>query len=122
MPHQCVRCGNFYDDGSKEILTGCSCGSRFFFFVKQNDMEKAKALIVSLTEKDREQIETDVKDMIGDLLDDRPVILDLENIRILKPGQYEISLIDIFKGKPLVYKLEDGKYFIDIVSTFESNK
>jgi len=85
-------------------------------------MEKAKALIVSLTEKDREQIETDVKDMIGDLLDDRPVILDLENIRILKPGQYEISLIDIFKGKPLVYKLEDGKYFIDIVSTFESNK
>ncbi|MBS3143917.1 hypothetical protein J4446_03535, partial [Candidatus Woesearchaeota archaeon] len=32
MPHQCVRCGNMYEDGSEEILKGCSCGSRFFFF------------------------------------------------------------------------------------------
>jgi predicted nucleic acid-binding Zn-ribbon protein len=122
MPHQCIRCGDFYDDGAKEILTGCKCGSRFFFFVKSKDIEKAKNLTVNLTEKDREQIEVDVKDMIGELIDDKPVILDFENVRILKPGQYEISLIDIFKGKPLIYKLEDGKYFIDIVSTFESNK
>ena len=122
MPHQCVRCGIFYEDGAKEILEGCKCGSRFFFFVKSKDIEKAKSLTVNLTEKDREQIEVDVKDMIGELLDDKPVILDLENIRVLKPGQYEISLIDIFKGKPLVYKLEEGKYVIDIVSTFESRK
>ncbi|MBS3150316.1 hypothetical protein J4425_00725 [Candidatus Woesearchaeota archaeon] len=122
MPHQCVRCGEFYDDGSREILEGCKCGSRFFFFVKKTDIERAKNLTVNLNEQDRKQIEADVKDMIGDLLDDKPVILDLENVRILKPGQYEISLIDIFKGKPLVYKLEDGKYIIDIVSTFESRK
>ena len=122
VPHQCVRCGIFYEDGAKEILEGCKCGSRFFFFVKSKDIEKAKSLTVNLTEKDREQIEVDVKDMIGELLDDKPVILDLENIRVLKPGQYEISLIDIFKGKPLVYKLEEGKYVIDIVSTFESRK
>ena len=31
-----------------------------------------------------------------------------------------IVLIDLFKGKPLVYKLSEGKYVIDIVRTFES--
>ncbi len=118
--HQCVRCGKMHEDGAKEILSGCSCGSRFFFFVSQEKFEKMKAFTVNITEKDRTQIEHDVNDMIGDILDDNTVILDLENVRILKPGQYEISIIDIFKGKPLVYKLEEGKYVIDLASTFKS--
>ena len=77
-------------------------------------------MTVNLSENDREQIEHDVKDMIGEILDEKTVVLDLENVKILKPGQYEISLIDIFKGKPLVYKLEEGKYVIDLASTFQS--
>jgi len=109
-----------YADGAEEILKGCSCSSRFFFFVNKKHLDKMKNLTVDLQEKEREQIEADVKDMVGELLDDKPVILDLENVRILKPGHYEISLIDIFKGKPLVYKLEEGKYIIDLASTFES--
>ena len=120
MPHQCVRCGNMYEDGAEEILKGCNCGSRFFFFVNKTKLEKMKKLTVNLNEKERDQIELDVKDMVGEILDDKPVILDLENVRVLKPGHYEISLIDIFKGKPLVYKLEEGKYVIDLASTFES--
>ena len=31
MPHQCVRCNKFYDDGSIEIIKGCTCGGRLFF-------------------------------------------------------------------------------------------
>ena len=120
MPHQCVRCGNLIEDGSEEILKGCSCGSRFFFFVNKAHVERMKNMTVSLSNTEREQIEVDVKEMIGDEVDEKSVILDLENVRILKPGHYEISLIDIFKGKPLVYKLEEGKYVIDLASTFES--
>ncbi len=121
MPHQCVRCGKFYPDGSQELLKGCSCGGRFFFYVKKGDLDKAKELTVDLTTEEKKQIEQDVKDIIGDQIeDDQPVVLELENIRILKPGKYEIDLVDIFKGKPLVYKLEDGKYVIDLVSTFEA--
>ena len=102
------------------MLKGCSCGSKFFFFVSKEKIEKMKTLTVNITENERKQIEHDVKDMIGEILDDNTVILDLENVRILKPGQYEISIIDIFKGKPLVYKLEEGKYVIDLASTFKS--
>ena len=120
MPHQCVRCGNMYEDGAQEVLKGCSCGSRFFFFVSREKLEKIKTLTTNLSENERHQIEHDVKDIIGDILDEKTVILDLENVRILKPGQYEISIIDIFKGKPLVYKLEEGKYIIDLASTFKS--
>ena len=31
---------------------------------------------------------------------------------------YELDLVDLFRRKPLIYKLEDGKYIIDLVSTF----
>ena len=123
MPHQCVRCGKFYPDGSQELLKGCSCGGKFFFYIKKEDINHAKKLTVDLTQEDKKQIEQDVKEIIGDKLDDdSPVVLELENIRILKPGKYELDLVDLFKGKPLVYKLEDGKYMIDIVSTFKGEK
>lgn len=120
MPHQCVRCGKLYPDGSSELLSGCSCGGRFFFYMRTKEIEKAKELTVDLTPQDKEKIERDVLDIVGETLDDnQPVILDIESIRVLKPGQYEIDLVDLFKGEPLVYKLEDGKYVIDLLGTFE---
>jgi predicted nucleic acid-binding Zn-ribbon protein len=120
MPHQCVRCGKLYPDGSNELLSGCSCGGRFFFYMRNKDIEKAKELTVDLTPQDKEKIEKDVMDIVGDTIDDtQPVILDIESVRVLKPGQYELDLVDLFKGEPLVYKLEDGKYVIDLLGTFE---
>ena len=123
MPHQCVRCGKLYEDGSQELLTGCSCGSKFFFFIKKSSIQEAKRLSSNLTKIEREQIEKDVIDIVGSKFDDsKPVFLDIESIKILKPGKYELDLVDLFRGKPLVYKLEDGKYIIDLVSTFESKE
>jgi hypothetical protein len=122
MPHQCVRCGKLYDDGSKEILKGCACGGHFFFFVKEDELKKVEEITVNLSEEDKEQIEKDVLDIIGIEDTDKPVILDLESIRILKPGKYELDIVELFKGKPLVYKIEDGKYIIDLASTFSMKK
>lgn len=120
MSHQCVRCGAIYPDASNELLKGCSCGGRFFFYISNKALEKAKEIARDLTQDDKEKIEKDVFDLIGDSIDDtQPVILDIESVRILKPGQYELDLVDLFKGDPLVYKLEDGKYVVDLLSTFE---
>ena len=71
--------------------------------------------------EERGQIEEDVYDIIGDEIDrDKPVILDIESIEILKPGQYQLDLVKLFHEKqPLVYKLEDGKYFVDVIETFQ---
>lgn len=122
MPHQCVRCNTFYEDGANEILKGCSCGGKLFFYVKKEQVEAAKKISTNLSKKDKAQIEEDVYDIIGADHDesDAPVILDLESIRVLKPGKFEIDLVHLFqKGQPLVYKLEEGKYMIDIVGSLK---
>ena len=121
MPHQCVRCGFMYDDGSKEILTGCSkCKSHFFYYMKKKDVDAVQAVTSSLTNEDKDQLERDALDLIGEKKPDKPVVLDLESIRMLKPGKFEIDLVDLFKGKPLVFKLDEGKYVIDLGATFRS--
>ena len=121
MPHQCVKCGTFYDDGASEILKGCRCGGKLFFYVKKSKLKEAEEITVQLSKKEKEQIETDVYDLIGDNVDrDKPVILDIESIKIIKPGKFEIDLVNLFKqGHPLIYKLEEGKYMIDLPETFK---
>ena len=123
MPHQCVRCSTLYDDGAHEILTGCSCGGKLFFFIKKAKLEESKDLIVQLTPKEKEEIEQDVFDLVGSEIDfERPVVLDLESIRILKPGTYELDLVRLFKNEPIIFKLEDGKYMIDLPMSFTKHR
>ena len=116
MPHRCVKCGSIYDDSSPTLLSGCNCGSRFFFFFKKED---TKEEIKNLTEKEIKEIEEDVKEIIGPQMDDRPVILDFESIRVKEPGKFEVDLVNLFKKEPVVYKIEEGKYVIDIASMFQ---
>ena len=60
MPHQCVRCNIFFDDGAAEILKGCSCGGKLFFYIKKEKLAKIKKVQneINLTDKDKKQIET----------------------------------------------------------------
>lgn len=135
MPHQCVRCGLFYSDGAEEILKGCSCGARLFFFVKKSSLEKAKQVQQTLTTEQKKQIEADALEFVGlkvpqeeldeldEALPDAPVVLDFEAINVLQPGKFEIDLVHLFnKNHPLVYKLEEGKYLIDLPETFKREK
>ena len=121
MPHQCVRCNTFYDDGNEAILKGCSCGAKLFFFIKKERLEKLQKAAVEappVNAEERKQIEADVLDVLGVSEPEEPVVLDLESVRVLKPGKYEIDLVHLFKGEPLIFKLADGKYIIDIAETF----
>src|SRR3989338_1428398 len=117
--HQCVKCNTFYEDGSATLFKGCEkCGGKFFFFINKKAIEKAKQITQDLTIEQKKEIEEDVLEILGERDDDLPVVLDLETINILEPGKYELDLVDIFKGKPLIYRLEEGKYIIDIASSF----
>lgn len=123
MPHQCVRCGKIYQPTDKAILEGCECGSHFFFFFKNEDIKEAKQETERLTRPERQEIEQDIKEIIGPGIDEgKPVILNFETIRVKKPGKFEIDLVSLFKRKPLVYKLEEGKYIIDIETTFQLSR
>lgn len=126
MPHQCVRCNALYDDGSEVILNGCSCGGKLFFYLRKDRLERLKAKrenFEKLSVTDRKQIETDVYDLIGNTQEDFPIVLDLESINVLKPGSFELDLVQLFnKKQPLVYRMEEGKYIIDLPNSFRNRK
>ena len=123
MPHQCVRCNKFYEDGAQEILKGCSCGARLFFYIKKERLEESKKITENLTKEEKKEVEKDVLDLVDlDMAKEKPIVLDLESIKIMKPGKYELDLVRMFKGEPLIFKLEEGKYIIDIPESFKKIK
>ncbi|MBI4438833.1 hypothetical protein HY640_02790 [Candidatus Woesearchaeota archaeon] len=122
MPHQCVRCNTFYEDKAEEVLKGCPCGGKLFFFIKKEKLDRIRELSANLTETEKDQIEQDVMEIIGEQEEHEPVVLDLETIRIMKPGTYELDLVQMMKNEPLIYKVDEGKYVIDLIRSFGGKK
>lgn len=124
MPHQCVHCGELYPAGSKVLLEGCSkCGSHFFFYIRDELVDKVKEKPIEIPEKEVVRIEKDIREIAGVIEEDMPVILDIESVRMTGEGKFEIDLIKLFDKKtPVVYKIEDGKYIIDLTSIFRQNE
>jgi predicted nucleic acid-binding Zn-ribbon protein len=122
MPHQCVHCGKIYPAGSKELLEGCSnCNSHFFFYIKDEQLQKikeGKENPIEMPAEEKKQVEKEIREMAGITDEETPVILDIESVRVASPGKFEIDLVNLFnKNRPLVYKLGEGKYIIDLSST-----
>ena len=122
MPHQCVRCSRIIPQANKELIEGCaSCGGRFFFYIREEQLEKIKENPIEIPEGDKKQVEKDVREMAGITDEKAPVILDIESVRVTGSGKFEIDLVNLFrKDRPLIYKLEEGKYIIDLASSLNS--
>jgi len=123
MPHQCVHCGKLYPAGSKELLSGCTeCGSHFFFYIKDELMQKMLETPVEIPIEERKNIEKEIREMAGIIDEEIPVILDIESVRVTGSGKFEIDIVNLFnKKRPLIYKVEEGKYIIDLASTLKQN-
>ncbi len=120
MPHQCVHCKRTIPGGSRELLDGCkSCKGKFFFYIRDDQLDIIKKKPVKIPKEDRKQVEKDIREMAGIAQEDVPVILDIESVRVTGAGKFEIDLVNLFKqDRPLIYKLEEGKYIIDLTPTF----
>lgn len=123
MPHHCVRCSRIIPVGSREILEGCEeCGSHFFFYIREDQLEKIQSQIIEIPEKEKKKVEEDIREMVGISDEQAPVILDVESIRVTGEGKFELDISKIFrKDRPLIYKLEEGKYIIDLASTLKGS-
>ena len=63
MPHQCLKCGKIFEEGSSTILKGCpGCNGNRFFFTKEPLDDKEREKIYSKTSKD---INSKVLDILG---------------------------------------------------------
>ena len=116
MPHQCTKCGEIYPAGNKAIIQGCEkCDSHFFFYIRDEQLKKIMENPIELPEKERMKIESDIRDLAKIEDEATPVILDIESIRVISPGKYEIDVVNLFnKDRPIIFKIGDGKYIIDL--------
>ena len=123
MPHQCVRCSRIIPLGSRELLKGCKeCGSHFFFYIREDQIQEVKNKIINIPVEEKKQVERDIREMVGITDQAAPVILDIESIRVTGEGKFELDIVKLFrKDQPLIYKLEEGKYIIDLASTLSTS-
>ena len=121
MPHQCVKCSRIIPVGSRELLEGCSeCHSKFFFYVREEQLERLKDAVLEIPDNEKKKIEKDIRDIAGIKDDDAPVILDFESVRATGEGKFELDLTKLFdRKKPVVYQVEEGKYMIDLKTTLK---
>ena len=64
MPHQCLKCGLIFEEGSAQLLKGCpDCGGNRFFFTKEplDETERNK-----ITEKVGKDINTAILELMGE--------------------------------------------------------
>lgn len=127
MPNQCVHCGRIIPAGSKEILEGCEgCGGHFFFYIREELLPKLKAeaekTIIEFGSVDKKKVEEDVRSILKVEDDEKPVVLDVESVRVLGPGKFEIDIVGLMSKKPIVFKLQEGKYIIDLSNLNQEEK
>jgi len=85
-------------------------------------MEKLRNTLIEIPEKDKDKVEKDIREMAGIIDEETPVILDIESVRVTGSGKFEIDLVNLFrKDRPLIYKLEEGKYIIDLSTTLRGD-
>ena len=123
MPHQCVHCSKIIEVGSREILEGCgSCSGKFFFYIRDEQVpgiiKSMETPIPDFNSVDKRKVEEDVRSILKIEDDEKPVILDLESVRVLGNGKFEIDIVSLMNRRPIVFKLSEGKYIIDIEGGF----
>lgn len=124
MPHKCARCGKIYEDGSPELIEGCTCGARVFLYLREEGIKEEDAI----KKLEKEKIsETDLKWLdheFGDKLEreKKTIHLDVETLERLSEGKFKLDIASLMKGKPVVIKAKEGVYYIDIPYAFKEKK
>jgi len=93
MPHQCLKCGLIFEEGSPQLLKGCSgCGGNRFFFTKEPLSEEERNNIIQKMDKDLDStIAKILCDKNGRFIDkqSRWVVVKQKDIQALQ--QHDIS-------------------------------
>lgn len=103
-------------------MKGCECGARVFIYLRE---EQAR-------EREKEKSESPsgkplpglskfgwLEEELAFLSKDKPVSIDfdaVENLRIVEHGTYELDIVSLMKGEPLVVKSDKGVYYIKLPS------
>ena len=119
MRHQCVRCGRIYLSDSKNLMTGCACGSKLFLYLRRPKLEVKRSQLP----KDLDKLEAQIRRMLGETTNpDQAISISIENLRLGRNGVYTIDLESILRGDPIILKDPLGVYFIDLKTVMEGRE
>ncbi|HYD02840.1 MAG TPA: Zn-ribbon containing protein [Alphaproteobacteria bacterium] len=116
--HKCVNCGKIYESASEEILKGCLCGGKLFYFVKASGNTKSSkkdSKMVSQEFEEDPEFLYECDDENNEIM-----IFDIESISVKGNGKYDINLDGLMNKSGFIYKYDDGKYGIDLDNSLNS--
>lgn len=133
MPHQCLKCGKIFEEGSVQLLKGCPvCNGNKFFYTKEpldetqrekimeqvgKDINSAIMKLMSLESKEKISEESEVK------IKDVKEILDKEIIdkKVGEKDKHALEEVEeLEEEKPETIEIErPGSYKIDIKGLLE---
>jgi predicted nucleic acid-binding Zn-ribbon protein len=117
MVHICAACGRVYPDSSEEILKGCSCGGKKFYFERPDVQRKRSAPVPPAPEPEPEPVQEKTEADETDRFDR------VESIRIIAPGTYELNIEKMARSDERVVGLgQEGSYALDLLSMAGSKK
>ena len=112
-----MRCGKIVSEIG-QIEKGCGCGSKVFVFIRgtgkqaevdtkwmESEMEARRAELPGLA--------PGAKPTAGISRNGKPIVLEVENIKMLEKGVFEIDLNSLMKD-PLVLKDANGVYYVKL--------
>jgi predicted nucleic acid-binding Zn-ribbon protein len=102
--HKCLRCGKIFERLTDAMLKGCpDCGGKLFLYLRPGEELSAAELV--------ERIEVD---------EQAPVEGEqIESLRILSPGVYELNLDALLERKEIVMRIKkDGTYVVPLSALF----
>jgi len=111
MPHQCLKCGKIFEEGSSSVLKGCpSCTGNRFFFTKEPLDDKEREAIYNQTSKD---INSKILDILG--IDKNDIIDKKGKWITMKPN-------DVRKALKQHLNVDSNKNQNDNIMEFENKK
>lgn len=105
------------------MLQGCpTCGSKTFFYVRSAAAQKLAERIKVITGiGEGQEAGTEADEALE--AQAQNLQLDIESIRILKPGVYVLNLEALFRKEGIIMGIkEDGKYVIHLPSLFKTKR
>jgi len=123
MPHQCLKCGRIFEEGSSQLLKGCpDCGGNRFFFTKKPLNEKERN---EVTAEVGEDIHSKIMDLLGsensDIIDKSGKWVTLKPKDVRKALEKHLADKNIVpEKKEDIDKITDDSYRKEAIKKIES--
>ena len=123
MSHRCIHCMKVYSDSECVVLSGCACGSKTFFYVRDSKLPAPQVdemNLPSVVPEIEDSADFSTQGGVEDISLDDETRLD-GPIKSNDDG-ITVNVKEILHKDDVVYSSEEGKYTINRNSVFSGQR